>query len=178
MKLRQSLWVLLSSVLLLFSGCDHPASWGGTAPQESQEPDYVSFFGADSVHDIYIELEEEDWQEILEDPEAKEYKIANVTIDGTTIETVGVRTKGNSSIRMTNRNDSDRFPCLLYTSMPISAMLMCVFVGHVWGTDALMQELVIGSPSAIKLKKVLSVILKYIAPILILVILITGLLPA
>ena len=40
------------------------------------------------------------------------------------------------------------------------------------------QELVIGSPSAIKLKKVLSVILKYIAPILILVILITGLLPA
>ncbi len=62
--------------------------------------------------------------------------------------------------------------------MPISAMLMCVFVGHVWGTDALMQELVIGSPSAIKLKKVLSVILKYIAPILILVILITGLLPA
>lgn len=62
--------------------------------------------------------------------------------------------------------------------MPISGMLMCVFVGHVWGTDALMQELVIGSPSAIKLKKVLSVILKYIAPILILVILITGLLPA
>ena len=74
MKLRQSLWVLLSSVLLLFSGCDHPASWGGTAPQESQEPDYVSFFGADTVHDIYIELEEEDWQEILEDPEAKEYQ--------------------------------------------------------------------------------------------------------
>ena len=110
MKLRQSLWVLLSSVLLLFSGCDHPASWGGTAPQESQEPDYVSFFGADTVHDIYIELEEEDWQEILEDPEAKEYKIANVTIDGTTIEAVGVRTKGNSSIRMANRNDSDRFP--------------------------------------------------------------------
>lgn len=75
MKLRQSLWVLMSSLLLLFSGCDHPASWGGTAPQESQEPDYVSFFGADTVHDIYIELEEGDWQEILDDPEAKEYKL-------------------------------------------------------------------------------------------------------
>ena len=81
MKLRQNLVGAPVQCLLLFSGCDHPASCG-TAPQESQEPIMSPSLGPDTVHDIYIELEEEDWQEILDDPEAKEYKIANVTIDG------------------------------------------------------------------------------------------------
>ncbi|MBC8571073.1 sodium-dependent transporter [Zongyangia hominis] len=62
--------------------------------------------------------------------------------------------------------------------MPLSAMFMCIFVGHVWGVDGITEEIETGAKGAFKVKKAFGIILKYIAPVLILVILITGLLPS
>ena len=60
--------------------------------------------------------------------------------------------------------------------MPIAAMLMCIFVGYVLGTEPLAEEIECGA-KGFKLKKVFSVIIKYVAPILILIIFVMGLFP-
>ena len=59
--------------------------------------------------------------------------------------------------------------------MPLAAMLMCIFVGHVWGIQPVIDEIQIGMKGAFKLRRTFSVILKYIAPVLIFVIFIMGL---
>lgn len=58
--------------------------------------------------------------------------------------------------------------------MPLSAMLMCIFVGYVLGPDKLSDEIDYGT-NQFKFRKSFSIILKYVAPILILGIFIMGL---
>lgn len=72
--------------------------------------DYPDFFAEEMVHDLYVELADEDWEAILADPEAKEYYPAAITIEDTTISQVGFRTRGNSSLRMARRQRSERYP--------------------------------------------------------------------
>jgi spore coat protein CotH len=71
--------------------------------------EYDSIFEKDSVIDIKINLSEDDWNSMLDDPEAEEYKSASVTVDGNTVENVGVRTKGNLTLRSVVNSDSDRY---------------------------------------------------------------------
>jgi spore coat protein CotH len=62
----------------------------------------AAFYGTDSVHSISVDLREEDYQAMIaayEDTGAKDWISATVRIDGTTFENVGLRLKGNSSLR-------------------------------------------------------------------------------
>lgn len=61
--------------------------------------------------------------------------------------------------------------------MPLAAMLMCIFVGHVWGIDPIVTEIEQGS-GKFKFRKAFSVIMKYVAPVLILIIFIMGVIPS
>ncbi len=70
---------------------------------------YESLFEKDKVVDIYVEVGEEDWKSMLSDPLAEEYKSAKVTVDGTVLENVGFRTKGNLTLREVSKSDSDRY---------------------------------------------------------------------
>lgn len=58
--------------------------------------------------------------------------------------------------------------------MPLAAMFMCVFVGHVLGIDPVVKEIEQGS-GPFRLRKIFGIILKYVAPVLILVIFVMGL---
>ncbi len=58
--------------------------------------------------------------------------------------------------------------------MPLSAIFMCIFVGYILGPDELSDEIEYGSKS-FKFRKPFSFILKYVAPVLIAVIFIMGL---
>lgn len=71
--------------------------------------EYMSIFKKDGVIDIKVEIPEKDFKTMLDDPMAEEYKSANVTVNGTTVKNVGLRTKGNLTLRSVANTDSDRF---------------------------------------------------------------------
>lgn len=70
---------------------------------------YGSIFAEKEISDIYIEINDADWQDILDNPTAEEYHSATLTINGETYENVGFRTKGFSSLTTVAQSDSDRY---------------------------------------------------------------------
>lgn len=66
-------------------------------------------FREGTVNEIDIQIAEEDWQDILENPLAEEYHRANVVINGETAGNVAIRTKGNTSLTFVASSDSDRY---------------------------------------------------------------------
>lgn len=67
-------------------------------------------FNKDKVTTVDLEISERDWQDMLDNPLDEEIKEANVTINGKTLEHVGVRTKGNLSLReVASDENSDRY---------------------------------------------------------------------
>lgn len=66
-------------------------------------------FQEDAVNEINIEIDEADWQDMLENPLEEEYHKANVTINGETVGNVAIRTKGNNSLTSVANSDSDRY---------------------------------------------------------------------
>ena len=63
----------------------------------SMEYEYT-IFDDSYVHTLNIEVDEGDWNEMLENAMAEEYISCNVTIDGETLYNVGIRPKGNTSL--------------------------------------------------------------------------------
>ncbi len=59
---------------------------------------YVESLFSDSVMQIDIQVDSEEWEEMLQNAQSKEYISVDLTIDGTSFSTVGIRTKGNSSL--------------------------------------------------------------------------------
>src|SRR5690606_1235391 len=60
------------------------------------------FFNTDEVHTISVEFDDDDYQAMLDayaESGDKDWISATVTIDGETFENVGLRLKGNSSLR-------------------------------------------------------------------------------
>ncbi|HZK38124.1 MAG TPA: CotH kinase family protein, partial [Clostridia bacterium] len=71
---------------------------------------YESKLFGDEILTIDIQVDEKDWQELLNDPTAKEYIPADLIINGETFSSVGLRTKGNSSLtQVAQMKDSDRY---------------------------------------------------------------------
>ncbi len=59
---------------------------------------YEAGFDPDTVMEVQILVDEEDWQEMIENATDEEYISAQVIIDGENLGTVGIRPKGNSSL--------------------------------------------------------------------------------
>lgn len=73
-------------------------------------PGYIEkVFVADQVTDIHIDLAPADFADMMQNPTAEEYKEAAITVNGQTVEHVGFRVKGNSSLNSVARSDSRRF---------------------------------------------------------------------
>ncbi len=71
---------------------------------------YESELFGDEILSIGIQVDEKDWQGLLADPAAKEYIPADLIINGETFSSVGLRTKGNSSLtQVIQMKDSDRY---------------------------------------------------------------------
>lgn len=52
--------------------------------------------------------------------------------------------------------------------MPLGALLMCIFIGYVWGVDNITEEITSGGKYKFVFRKFFIVMIKYIAPVLIL----------
>jgi len=70
---------------------------------------YTDIFDSSKVVDINIEIAEEDLEEMFENAMDEEYYSATITMDGVTLENVGIRTKGASSLSSVAKSDSDRY---------------------------------------------------------------------
>ena len=70
---------------------------------------YGKTFAEKEVSDVYIEINDDDWQAILDNPTAEEYHSATITYNGQKIENVGFRTKGFSSLTSVAQSDSNRY---------------------------------------------------------------------
>ncbi len=70
----------------------------------------IELFDTNKVVDVYIEINATDWQAILADPMAEEYKPSTMIFNGIRVENVAFRTKGNSSLMSVARDkNSNRY---------------------------------------------------------------------
>ncbi|WP_058485551.1 CotH kinase family protein [Defluviitalea phaphyphila] len=78
---------------------------------EIDQPDYINkVFDKDQVTQINIEIDEENWNWLLENAAQEEYVVADITINGETFNNVGIRAKGNSSLNMVESDPTtDRY---------------------------------------------------------------------
>lgn len=92
--------------LIITVGLMLPGHWGITPAY--QLPAYASkLFDQSYVHTIDIQLENP--QKFFDQAQAKEYHVSSITIDGETFDMVGLRVKGNNSLELIDRYESDRF---------------------------------------------------------------------
>ncbi|PHV69272.1 spore coat protein CotH [Sporanaerobium hydrogeniformans] len=67
-------------------------------------------FDKEKLLEINIEIDEKQWEELLENAMDEQYVAANLTINGETVSSVGIRAKGNSSLSMVaSDSTTDRF---------------------------------------------------------------------
>jgi spore coat protein H len=80
----------------------------GTA---TTQPEYVNkLFDKDKITNINIDMKQDDFDWIIENATREEYRSADITVNGTTFHNVGIRPKGNSSLRTVAQDESsDRF---------------------------------------------------------------------
>ncbi|WP_141504235.1 CotH kinase family protein [Paenibacillus luteus] len=110
------------SILLIFglTGCTIGgtsfglASTGTTASAGEKSADEQKLdetvFPKDKVIDVKITIAKDDFQNMLDNASAEEYKQASVEYNGQTFDNVAIRTKGNLSLNsVVNMTDSDRY---------------------------------------------------------------------
>ncbi|WP_367568261.1 CotH kinase family protein [Lacrimispora sp.] len=101
--------LLMAAVLLLMAGAYLFPSALTTFSGSSELP-YVSAMDKTEILDVQIIADENDWADMLDNATAEEYIPATVIINGTKIENVGIRPKGNSSLRTVAQDDTtDRY---------------------------------------------------------------------
>lgn len=122
MKARGKLTLLILCCLLLviaMAGCQitNPSADNNNTTDtqekavssEEQSLD-AEVFPKDKVVDVKITLDPDDFQDMLDNASAEEYKTASVDYNGIKMDNVAVRTKGNLSLRsVVQMEDSDRY---------------------------------------------------------------------
>ncbi len=74
-----------------------------------KEENYGNVFGQGEIIDVKVDLSAEDWQALQDNAQQELYYPANVTVNGTTVENVGFRAKGLSSLTSVASSDSSRY---------------------------------------------------------------------
>ncbi|OGO79361.1 MAG: Na+-dependent transporter [Clostridiales bacterium GWB2_37_7] len=70
------------------------------------------------------------------------------------------------------------FDSLVFASdilLPLGGLLMCIFIGYVWGIDKAVAEITIGGKLPFRLKGFWTVMIKYVAPIAVIVVFLNAL---
>ncbi|MDD2587112.1 MAG: CotH kinase family protein [Syntrophomonadaceae bacterium] len=82
-----------------------------TSSTSADEPEYVDkLFNRNKIMEINISMDEADFAWIIKNANREEYRSCDITVNGTTFYNVGIRPKGNSSLKMVEQDEnSDRF---------------------------------------------------------------------
>ena len=83
----------------------------GMTLEEGMKQDYeTALFDTDSVMTVDILMDEDAWQELLDNAINEQYTACDVVINGETFYNVGIRAKGNTSLtNIVNDDDTDRY---------------------------------------------------------------------
>lgn len=106
---------LLLALMLFLSGCQHWLAPGASQANKAEDENAAAqesvstVFPKDQVIDVKITIDEADFADMIDNAEAEEYKEASVEYNGQKFEHVGIRTKGNLSLRSVVNSDSDRY---------------------------------------------------------------------
>ncbi|MCD8007182.1 MAG: CotH kinase family protein [Oscillospiraceae bacterium] len=106
--------VLAGMLLITASGCSSETVESITEEVENLSSSGESYysetiFDTSYIHEINVEISEDDWEDLLENPTAKTKYSVTVTIDGNTLYEVGFSTKGSTSLTSVATSDSDRY---------------------------------------------------------------------
>ncbi|MDR1422375.1 MAG: CotH kinase family protein [Coriobacteriales bacterium] len=105
-----NLMVLLAVlVMLVLLGALGSAYASGFITRDDPLRYVDSLFATDIVHTIDIRVDEDDWQEMLDNAQNEEYILVDVVVDGSKVGGVGIRPKGNSSLSSIANSDSERY---------------------------------------------------------------------
>jgi len=77
---------------------------------DAENGDYVNYFNHDEVENVYIDIDENNWNYMLQNAIDKPTVLTNtVTIGGETVSYAGIKTKGNLTLSSVWKSSSDRF---------------------------------------------------------------------
>lgn len=77
---------------------------------DAEDGDYEKYFNHDEIENVYIDIDENNWNYMLQNAIDKPTVMTNsVTIGGETVQYTGIKTKGNLTLSSVWSSDSDRF---------------------------------------------------------------------
>ncbi len=79
------------------------------SPTQGTSNELPAVYDQDVVESIYFEIDEEQWQDLLDNAADEEYHLTSVTYKDVTLDEVAIRTKGNSSLSSVIRSGGERF---------------------------------------------------------------------
>lgn len=111
---------------------------------KASQPECVTNLFGFGIMNIEIEADKDTWQSMLDNAQAEEYIMVNVTVNGVEYKDVGIRAKGNSSLSQVASFDSDRYSFRLKFNEYIKGQtcfgLESFVVNNVMGDSSYMKE--------------------------------------
>lgn len=92
------------------------AGWSADALYAENDADYKHYFTDEDIMTVELTIDADGWQDMLDNAMDEEYHEADITVNGDTLESVGIRTKGNSSLSSVASSDSDRYSFRIKTN--------------------------------------------------------------
>lgn len=103
--------IMAAAVILCLLACAFSQKLQAVYGNNAVAMEYESkLFDTDQIMDIDILMDEDDWNDMLENAISEEYYSCNVVVNGKTFYSVGIRPKGNTSLSsIVNDPDTDRY---------------------------------------------------------------------
>ena len=103
--------IMAAAVILCLLACAFSQKLQAVYGNNAVAMEYESkLFDTDQIMDIDILMDEDDWNDMLENAISEEYYSCDVVVNGKTFYSVGIRPKGNTSLSsIANDPDTDRY---------------------------------------------------------------------
>ncbi|GHU86688.1 hypothetical protein FACS189476_00330 [Spirochaetia bacterium] len=108
-KYTAALCTVISVATLIITVLFTMGSSLGIVVQKPEMPYEEKLFSTDRVHSLDIVVDRSDWEAMLATATAEQYIQCNVVIDGDSVNSVGIRPKGNSSLVKAFQSDTERY---------------------------------------------------------------------
>jgi len=109
MKWMKSIAVILVTTILVFSMNYISTNVNADSAESTVSNAEATAFPHDQVIDVNIEIDTDVYEDMIANATDEEIVMANITYNGYTFSDIGIRTKGNSSLRDVAQAGGDRF---------------------------------------------------------------------